>query len=156
MEENKTLRAEIDALEGHKRNLLTILNNHQMSCTRQDTRPVEAFTTVSNTLTEVDNTGAYISTKNSGDILGTNVTACSRPSYFINDSLEATQPKTTADLRCDCTGMELRNVRRTYLSNLSKDEKIARLKAYLKGGLTKPELRNMFGNIGEMTRLQKV
>lgn len=58
----------------------------------------------------------------------------------------------TDDQTIKCHSIGQRNLDRGSLRNMSKEQKISMLKAYLKGNQSKPEVQKLIGQISEMTR----
>ena len=137
--------------------LETVLQNHLATCNMKDNPSSGRFITLLR-----DTNSAYIPAE--GNVVGpasTNsltdaIQPYVRTGYVPSSLTEETNFKNIGDEQLVNRGQNLRQrtFDRTYLSNMSKEQKISMLIAYLKGNQYKPEVQRLIGQISQMTRAE--
>ena len=141
-------------MEKFKLKLKTVLEGHRTSCSIKDNTSLGCSintTQASSSIrpTEVNAT-APIRTKSLTESIYSDVSIGCVPSSCIEEA----NCKASEEMHVvkGVPAMAPRNLDRTNLRDLSKEQKIAMLKAYLKGNQSKPEVRRLIDQINQMTR----
>ena len=146
--ENQRLRAEVNALEKFKLKLKKVLEDHLTSCSIKDNTSLGC--SINSTQASNSIVTAPIRTKSLTEPIYSDVSIGSVPSSFI----EETNFKASGEMHIvkGVPALGPRNFDRKNLRDLSKEQKIAMLKAYLRGNQSKPEVQRLIGQISQMTR----
>ena len=124
-ETHQTLKAEVEALQKFKLKLEFLLTEHSLTCKLENK-------TVTTQKAPVD---------------------CQHEQSVRDNESSGNLEESRKETSCypDECGSDSCSVNREHLRTLSKDQKIAILKAYLKGNQSKPEIQNLIGKIADMT-----
>ena len=152
--ENQRLRTEIDALEKFKVKLETVLQNHVAKCNMKDNASFGRFINLLHDTNSVDipSIGSDVVLASTNSLTDT-IHPHAKTGYVPSSFTEETNLKNIGDEQLVNRGQSLgqRKLDRTYLRNMSKEQKISMLKAYLKGNQSKREAQKLIGQRAEHT-----